>query len=77
MKVTQEKIAEITGLSQPTISSLLNGQRRPSWKNAKKLSKMCRCSPLVFLEGDTHRIRKVFARCFDYKKKNGDEIDQS
>ena len=53
----QHKLAMITGLSEGFISHVLSGNRRPSWKNSKKLAKVTFTDPILWLEGTPKQMR--------------------
>ena len=61
MKLKQNQIAEKSGLHVSTISNILNGWRRPSWKNAKRLADATCTSPYLWLEGTPEDIRQALA----------------
>jgi plasmid maintenance system antidote protein VapI len=69
MKITQKSISESLNLSQSMISALINGKRGLGYKNAKRVSRVCRCDPAIFLERDAEAIVTVFGRCFGYRSK--------
>jgi transcriptional regulator with XRE-family HTH domain len=58
---TQIEIAKSANISQPTISNILTGRRRPSWRVAKRLAEVTCTSPELWLEGSPEQIRKALS----------------
>jgi Predicted transcription regulator containing HTH domain len=49
MDLTQEKLAEMLGLSQPVVSGYLNGKAEPTLKTARSISKFLNIEPGIVL----------------------------
>lgn len=49
MNLTQEKLAEILGISQPVVSSYLSGKNEPTLKTARSMSKQLNIEPGIIL----------------------------
>ena len=56
---TQEKLAEKAGISPSMLSLIISGKRRPSWKVAKRLSKITGTKPELWLDGTPKAIKKT------------------
>lgn len=67
MKIKQTYIAQITGLHVSTISNIINGLRRPSWRSAKILAKATQTDPTLWLEGSPDDIKAAL-----FTKEGGD-----
>lgn len=61
MKIKQTYIAQISGLHVSTISNIINGVRRPSWRSAKILAKATQTDPELWLEGSSEEIRAALS----------------
>jgi plasmid maintenance system antidote protein VapI len=59
MKNTQEKIAEIVGITPGMVSHLMTGRRSVSWKMANRLSAAFGKSPAWWMTADINRIKRV------------------
>ena len=55
----QKELSEATGIHQTTISNILNGRRRPSWRLAKKLATATDTDVAVWMEGSPEEIRSA------------------
>lgn len=62
MKINQTQIAEKSGLHVSTVSNILTGCRRPSWKNAKRLAEATNTDPVVWLEGSPDEIKNAIIK---------------
>lgn len=49
LNLTQEKLAEMLGISQPVISGYLSGKAEPTLKTARSLSKELHIDPAIVL----------------------------
>ena len=58
----QTEIAKAAKTTQPAISNILSGRRRPSWKLAKRLAKATCTKPVIWLEGSPDEIRKAMEK---------------
>ena len=47
----QVELAKAVGMSEPTISKILAGKRRPSWRVAKALAKATESAVELWMEG--------------------------
>jgi transcriptional regulator with XRE-family HTH domain len=64
----QHKISQMTRLSEGFISQIVQGKRRPSWKNAKKLAAATHTRPILWLDGTPAEIRASLAQLkIEYK----------
>ena len=61
-KITQQSVANEAQVKSSLLSQLLNGQKTPSWKNAKKLSQVTGIRPEIWMESITNNetLRKQF-----------------
>ena len=57
--IKQTEIAETAGVSDALVSLILSGQRRPSWRVAKRLASASRTKPELWLEGSPDEIREA------------------
>jgi transcriptional regulator with XRE-family HTH domain len=55
----QTDLAKKVGVSQTKISFIVNGVRRPSWPEARRLARATGTSPLLWLEGRPEQIKGV------------------
>jgi plasmid maintenance system antidote protein VapI len=62
---TQREIAAALGIKQGTLSNIITGRRRPSWKLAKRLSEATCTNPELWLEGSPQEMSKAikFQNC--------------
>ncbi|WP_076750479.1 helix-turn-helix transcriptional regulator [Desulfatitalea tepidiphila] len=58
---TQNQVAQAAGTTQPYISNILNGRRRPSWKLAKRLAQVTCTEPQLWLDGTPDEIRAALS----------------
>ena len=59
MKTTITEIAKKAGISQPMLSMILNGYRRPSWTVAKRLATVTGIVPELWMEADADELSKL------------------
>ena len=55
----QYKLAENAGISPAMLSLILKGERRPSWKTAKRLAEVTDTKPELWLDGTPEEIKTV------------------
>jgi transcriptional regulator with XRE-family HTH domain len=53
IKIKQVELARATGLSEPMISAILKGKRRPSWKAANELARVTDSPVEIWMNDDT------------------------
>jgi transcriptional regulator with XRE-family HTH domain len=59
-KIIQNEIGNKAGIHQSTLSNILTGRRRPSWKTAKRLSSAIPGStPEQWLEAPPETLRRI------------------
>lgn len=56
---SQKEIAQLAEISDAFLSQILAGLRRPSWKTAKKLSKITFTTPELWLDGSPDQIKSA------------------
>lgn len=61
-KILQKDIAAEADVSPGFFSLILTGNRRPSWKVAKRLAQVTGTNPELWLEGEPEAIRKAIAK---------------
>ncbi len=57
IKLNQKTIAKKAGISEPFVSQIVNGKKRPTWTKAKKLADATTTNPELWLEGTPDQIR--------------------
>ena len=55
----QNELALATKLSEATISKILSGKRRPSWRVAKDLARQTGTDPKIWMEDDVEAKKKA------------------
>jgi transcriptional regulator with XRE-family HTH domain len=55
----QVELANATGMSEATISKILAGKRRPSWRVAKALAMATGTDPYLWMENNTDELKRV------------------
>lgn len=60
-----KSLVKETGISQPAISNILAGRRRPSWKYAKKLAEVTSTDPALWLDGSPEEIKSALRLIYD------------
>ncbi len=58
-KNIQKSISDSTGIHPSTLSNIMRGARRPSWKKAKILAEVTGTDPVLWLEGTPEQIRQA------------------
>ena len=77
MKITQDQIAGMVGITPGMVSHLMTGRRAVTWKMAKKLSENFGRSPAWWMTASTDRIRRVLrSGKIDGSKENGGQDGQ-
>ncbi len=56
---TQYQLAENAGISAAMLSLILKGERRPSWKAAKRLAEVTDTKPELWLDGTPEQIKET------------------
>ena len=65
-KLRQKHISKMANISQSMLSEILNGNARPSWNTAKRLSSvMVRSTPDQWMEAPPEVLRQIVD---DFKK---------
>jgi len=59
---TQRDIARQAGIRDATLSDLVRGRIKCSWKTAKKLSVITGIEPAFWMDGTTDEIRRAIDR---------------
>ena len=58
-KIKQFELAKAAGITEAMLSYILSGERRPSWDVAKKLAELTNTNPLLWMEYEIDKMRKV------------------
>jgi transcriptional regulator with XRE-family HTH domain len=58
-KKTQRILAQKAMISEPFLSLIVNGERRPSWKVAKRLAAVTKTKPELWLEGEPEHMQRI------------------
>lgn len=59
MKINDSQIAKKAGVSKQTLSNIINGRRRPSWRAAKRIAYVTSTDPVLWMEGAPYEIKKA------------------
>ena len=63
--ITQAHIAKSLEISEPFVSLLVNGVKRPSWKRAKQLAEITGTTPILWLEGSPEEIKQALKKAIN------------
>lgn len=58
----QTDLAKLVGCSDPHLSLILSGDKRPSWGLAKRLAAATKTKPEIWMDGDIYRLQAVVRR---------------
>jgi transcriptional regulator with XRE-family HTH domain len=61
VKINQTQIAKLIGISQPYLSEILGGKKRPSWKTAKRLAEATGTAPVLWMDGTPDEIKAALS----------------